>query len=280
METIVEHLVRLALDEDLGEAGDVTTRATIPASQSVRASVTAKQLGVICGLQLVSEVYRQIDPMASVTYCVIDGDFVSVGTVICEVVGQGRSVLAGERVALNFMQRLSGIATLTRQFVIAVKGTNAVILDTRKTTPGWRALEKYAVRMGGGSNHRMGLHDMVLIKDNHIDAAGSITAAVAAVRADDAARMLAVEVEVKNLDELREALACSVDRILLDNMSIEQMRIAVEIAAGRVPLEASGNMSLERVRSVAETGVNFISIGALTHSAPALDLSMRLTVSK
>jgi nicotinate-nucleotide pyrophosphorylase (carboxylating) len=278
VETIIEQLVRQALDEDLGEAGDVTTRATIPAAQHIHAAITAKQPGVVCGLQLVAEVYRQIDPSVQVMPCANDGDFVKVGTVVCEVVGQGRAVLAGERVALNFLQRLSGIATLTAQFVRAVEGTNAVILDTRKTTPGWRALEKYAVRMGGGSNHRMGLYDMVLIKDNHIDAAGGITAAVSAVRADADARELPIEVEVKDYEELREALACGVDRILLDNMSVEQMRAAVQIAGGRAPLEASGNMSLERVRAVAETGVHFISVGALTHSAPALDLSMRLTM--
>jgi nicotinate-nucleotide pyrophosphorylase (carboxylating) len=181
-------------------------------------------------------------------------------------------VLSGERVALNFVQHLSGIATLTARFVEAVKGTKAVILDTRKTTPGWRVLEKYAVARGGAQNHRMGLHDMVLIKDNHIDAAGSITAAVTAARQSG----LAIEVEVRTFDELREALALNVDRIMLDNMNEAQMREAVAITAGRVPLEASGNMTLERVAVVAATGVDYISIGALTHSAPALDLSMKL----
>lgn len=276
METIVEHLVKLALEEDLGEAGDVTSAAILPPGQHIRAQVVAKQAGVICGLMLISEVYRQVDPAVTVTPSLNDGDFAAVGKVVCEVEGGGRSVLSGERVALNFLQRLSGIATLTAQFVAAVAGTDAVILDTRKTTPGWRALEKYAVRMGGGGNHRMGLYDMVLIKDNHIDAAGGITPAVAAIRAADRARGLAVEVEVTDLDQLHEALVCDVDRILLDNMDVGQMRAAVEIAAGRSPLEASGNMTLERVRAVAEAGVNFISVGALTHSAPALDLSMQL----
>ncbi len=278
METILEHLVRLALEEDFGDAGDVTSRATLSASQRVHAQIVAKQAGVICGLQLIDTVYQQVDPQVVVTPRAQDGDHVKVGKVVCEIIGAGRSVLAGERVALNFMQRLSGIATLTEQFVSAVQGTDAVILDTRKTTPGWRALEKYAVRMGGGSNHRMGLYDMVLIKDNHVDAAGGITAAVSTARADAEARKLPIEVEVKSLNELREALACGVNRVLIDNMSVEQMRMAVVIAAGRVPLEASGNMTLERVREVAETGVDFISVGALTHSAPALDLSMRLSM--
>ena len=280
VEKAIEHLVRLALDEDLADVGDVTSSAILPFDQHIHARIVAKHAGVICGLGLVKEVYRQVDPVVTVTLSRNDGDYVAEGNIVCDVEGAGRSVLAGERIALNFAQRLSGIATLTAQFVAAVEGTGATILDTRKTTPGWRALEKYAVRMGGGGNHRMGLYDMVLIKDNHIDAAGGITAAVGAVRAAENARGLAVEVEVKDLDELREALACRVDRILLDNMNLGQMREAVRVAAGRVPLEASGNMSLERVREVAETGVNFISVGALTHSAPALDLSMRLTVGE
>lgn len=278
VETIVEHLVRLALAEDLGDAGDVTSAAILPPAQRIHAGIFAKQAGVICGLNLVSEIYRQVDPAATVTPLVTDGDHVVTGKTVCEVEGAGRSVLAGERVALNFAQRLSGIASLTAQFVAAVDGTGATILDTRKTTPGWRALEKYAVRMGGGGNHRMGLYDMVLIKDNHIDAACGIRRAVEAARAAEQVQGLAIEVEVKDLDELREALACGVDRILLDNMNLAQMRDAVQMTSGRVPLEASGNMTLARVRAVAETGVNFISAGALTHSAPALDLSMRLTM--
>ena len=280
MQAEIEQLVQLALAEDLGDRGDVTSRATIPAEQRLQARITAKQAGVIAGLDVVDVVYRQVDPQMRVTPCVQDGTAANVGTVVCEVIGAGRSVLTGERVALNFVQRLSGIATLTAQFVAAVAGTPAVILDTRKTTPGWRILEKYAVRMGGGHNHRIGLYDMVLIKDNHIDAAGGITAAVEAVRSEPSAGDLPIEVEVETLDGLREALACKVDRILLDNMSLDQMRAAVEITAGRTPLEASGNMALDRVRAVAETGVNFISVGALTHSAPALDLSMRLSVAE
>jgi len=269
-------LVVMALREDLGERGDVTSRATIPETTRISGQIVAKADGVLAGLPLVEMVYQEVDPAVSVKLHRKDGKRVSKGTLICEVAGMGPSVLTGERVALNFVQRLSGIATLTAQFVGAVSGTKAVILDTRKTTPGWRSLEKYAVQMGGGQNHRMGLYDMVMIKDNHIDAAGSITVAVNAVRANPASRDLKVEVEVKTLDELWEVLPLEVDRVLLDNMTEAQMREAVEITAGRVPLEASGNMSLERAAAVAATGVDYISVGALTHSAPALDLSMRI----
>ncbi len=276
MENEINQFVRMALQEDLGGRGDVTSKATIPAAGRIHAQITAKQPGVIAGVEIVATVYRQIDPTVSVLTRVRDGAHVGVGHGVCDVSGAGRSVLTGERVALNFLQRLSGIATMTAQYVEAVAGTKAVILDTRKTTPGWRVLEKYAVRMGGGANHRMGLYDMVLIKDNHIDAAGGITAAVAAVRIDPDARGLPVEVEVRSMAELRGALGCQVDRILLDNMDLAEMNMAVKLAAGRIPLEASGNMTLERVRAVAETGIDFISVGALTHSAPALDLSMHL----
>jgi nicotinate-nucleotide pyrophosphorylase (carboxylating) len=272
-----ENLIDLALQEDLGERGDVSSRATIPATTQICGRITAKADGVIAGLNLIKMVYQKIDPAVAVTFKVKDGKQVATGTVVCEVQGSGQSVLTGERVALNFLQRLSGIATLTAQFVGAAAGMKAAILDTRKTTPGWRSLEKYAVKMGGGQNHRMGLYDMVMIKDNHIDAAGGITAAVNAVRAYPDAQDLLIEVEVKNLDELQEVLTLNVDRVLLDNMSDAQMREAVQLTGGLVPLEASGNMSLERVASVAAIGVDFISVGALTHSAPALDLSMRIT---
>jgi nicotinate-nucleotide pyrophosphorylase (carboxylating) len=272
-----EHLIELALHEDSGERGDVTSRATIPADTRISGRITAKSEGVIAGLPLVEMVYRQVDSKVKVKFQVEDGAAVSRGTLVCEVVGGGQSVLTGERVALNFLQRLSGVATLTAQFVGAVAGTKAAILDTRKTTPGWRTLEKYAVACGGGQNHRMGLYDMVMIKDNHIDGAGSITAAVNAVRNLPDAEGLLIEVEVKNLDELQEVLTLEVDRVMLDNMSDAQMRAAVQMAGGLVPLEASGNMSLDRVAAVAATGVDYISVGALTHSAPALDLSMRIT---
>lgn len=272
----IDTLIQLALDEDLGKRGDVTSQATIPPGAIITGRITAKASGVIAGLSIVERVYQCIDPDVKVTLLVADGDPVTPGTTVCEVHGAGRAVLSGERTALNFLQRLSGIATLTAQFVRAVADTQAVILDTRKTTPGWRLLEKYAVRMGGGQNHRVGLYDMVLIKDNHIAAAGGISAAVNAVRASSSAHDLPIVLEVEDLDGLREALPLKVDRILLDNMDESTMREAVRLADGRVPLEASGNMSLERVAAVAATGVDYISIGALTHSAPAFDLSMRL----
>lgn len=272
-----QNLVRLALQEDMSDRGDVTSQATIPQGTQINGRITAKSEGVIAGLPLVEMVYQQVDPSVHVQPLVAEGDPVRKGTLVCEVVGAGQCILTGERVALNCLQHLSGIATLTAQFVQAVQGTKAVILDTRKTMPGWRSLEKYAVRMGGGQNHRIGLYDMVMIKDNHIDAAGGITAAVQAVRSYLHGELLPIEVEVKNLEELLEALPLKLDRILLDNMTTEQMREAVVVTAGRVPLEASGNMSLERVAAVAATGVDFISVGALTHSAPALDLSMRIT---
>jgi nicotinate-nucleotide pyrophosphorylase (carboxylating) len=276
LKTTLQPLIELALQEDFAEIGDVTSQAIIPMQNTICASITAKANGVIVGLEAVTLVYQQIDPTVAVRTYIEDGAQVSAGTVVCEVEGAALSVLSGERTALNFLQRLSGVATLTRRYVDAVAGTGAVILDTRKTTPGWRVLEKYAVRMGGGQNHRMGLFDMVLIKDNHIDAAGSITTAVAAVRQHAAAKPLQIEVEVKDETELQEALALNVDRIMLDNMTPAQMRRAVQITNGRIPLEASGNVNLETVRTIAETGVDYISVGALTHSAPILDLSMRL----
>lgn len=271
------HLIKLALEEDLGVAGDLTSKATLPNDVRLRGRIVAKSDGVIAGLPLVAMVFQQVDASVSVQLFVEDGAHVSRGSLVAEVEGKGQSVLTGERVALNFLQQLSGVASLTAQFVKAVSGTKAVILDTRKTTPAWRSLEKYAVTMGGGKNHRIGLYDMVMIKDNHIDGAGGITAAVEAVRRHEQAKQVPTEVEVRTLDELREVLPLKVDRVLLDNMTNEQMQEAVAITGGQVPLEASGNMSLERLPAVAATGVDFISVGALTHSAPALDLSMKIT---
>jgi nicotinate-nucleotide pyrophosphorylase (carboxylating) len=197
------------------------------------------------------------------------------GQILAEIQGRGQSLLVGERTALNFLCRMSGIATLTRRFVEALRGTKAVILDTRKTAPGWRLLDKYSVRCGGGQNHRTGLYDMLLIKDNHISGAGGITPAVLRAR-DLYEKRFLIEVEVKNLIELDEALKLGVDRIMLDNMDLETMRNAVQMVKGRIPLEASGNVSLANVRQIAETGVDFISSGALTHSAPTLDISMKI----
>ena len=269
-------LIEQALREDVGP-GDVTTRAVIPPGVRGKGAILVKAHGVICGLQVAAEVFRAVDERISFRPRVREGEPVQPGDVVAEVEGPLRGILTAERTALNFLARLSGIATLTARFVDAVAPYRAVILDTRKTTPGWRVLEKYAVRCGGGRNHRMGLYDMVLIKDNHIAACGSISEAVRRVRA--AGVGVPVEVEVKDLDELREALKLGVDRILLDNFSVEDIAEAVKIAEGRVPLEASGGVTLDNVAAIAATGVDYISVGALTHSAPALDLSLELSPS-
>jgi nicotinate-nucleotide pyrophosphorylase (carboxylating) len=264
-------LIELAIAEDIGP-GDATSEAVLPADLTLRGRITAKGRGIIAGLPVAEAVFSRVDPTLRFTAHVHDGDSVHPGDQVAEVVGPGLRMLSGERIALNFLQQLSGVATLTRAFVDAVAGTRATILDTRKTHPGYRALEKYAVRMGGGQNHRFSLNDMLLVKDNHIEAAGSIVAAVERARA--AYTNLPIEVEVKNLNELREALTLDVDRIMLDNMDLDDMLAAVQLTAGRVPLEASGGVSLGRAAAIAATGVDYISVGALTHSAPALDLSM------
>ena len=278
-------LVRAALEEDIGD-GDVTSLATVPASLCSSASLVAKAEGRIAGLEVFVAVFRELDPAVRVTTRLADGDRVKPGDCVLDVSGPARSILAGERTALNFLGRLSGIATATSRFVDAVAGTSVRIVDTRKTTPGWRGLEKAAVRAGGGSNHRFGLHDMMLLKENHIRAAGGITAAVAACRdylaAQAAGREVALEVETTCTREIEEALAAGCDRIMLDNMSLEETAQAVR-RIRREPdppdIEASGNMTLNRVRAVAETGVDLISVGAITHSAPALDLSLQFTSS-
>jgi nicotinate-nucleotide pyrophosphorylase (carboxylating) len=272
------HLIDLALAEDRG-AGDWTSRWTVPARTQVRARIVAKTEGVISGVSPAAAVFLRLDPRVEYETHIGDGGAVHPGDVVCQIEGPGRAVLTGERVALNFLQRLSGIATQTRRFVDEVAGTGARILDTRKTTPAWRTLEKAAVRAGGGENHRSGLYDAILIKDNHLAIAGSVREAVARVR-DQNNRGLPIIVEVHDTDELDEAIAARVDRILLDNMTVDAMKEAVQRTRRRreaPTLEASGNMTLERVRSVAETGVDFISVGALTHSAPALDLSLKIT---
>jgi len=273
----IQQIIRRALQEDLGD-GDITTNATIPAETRLTGRFIAKERGVIAGLEVAAMTFAELDPQAQVTCYVRDGECVEKGVEIACVSGQGRSILSGERVALNLLQRMCGIATLTQQFVNTVAGTSAVILDTRKTMPGLRLLDKYAVRLGGGQNHRFGLFDMVMIKDNHIAAVGSITQAVAQVRAHDAQRR-PIEVEVKNLEELAETLPLNVDRILLDNMTPDTMREAVRLTNRRTPLEASGNVSLENVAAIAATGVDYISIGKLTHSVKALDISLLLNES-
>ena len=267
----VSDSIRRALAEDIG-SGDVTTDTIVPPDASLRGRIVAKQKGVIAGLDVAESVWLMLDERVSFTKKTTDGASVENRTIVAEVAGPARALLTGERVALNFLGRMSGIATLTRQFVDAVSTTSAVILDTRKTAPGLRFTDKLAVRLGGGRNHRTGLFDMVLIKDNHIDFAGSITAAVTRVR--DSGTALEIEVEARTLDHVREALALGVERVLLDNMTFELMREAVQICAGRAKLEASGNVSLENVLEVARTGVDYISVGALTHSPRVFDVSL------
>jgi nicotinate-nucleotide pyrophosphorylase (carboxylating) len=264
--------IRNALDEDIG-AGDVTTIAIVASEATAAAHIFAKQDGIVSGLTIAREVFLMLDDGICFTTPLSDGAKVTTGQLLVEVSGSARAILTGERTALNFLARMSGIATLTSQFVAAITGTKAVILDTRKTAPGLRAIDKLAVLHGGGSNHRKGLYDMVLVKDNHVDSAGSISEAIRLVKA--ANDRLEIEVEAKSIKEVQAALSCGVKRILLDNMSLAEMREAVAISDGRAQLEASGNVTLLNVREVAETGVDFISVGALTHSAPAFDVSLR-----
>jgi len=267
-------LIENALAEDIGP-GDVTAEATIKADSVSDAVMLAKQDQLLAGLDVAREVFRFLDGTIQFFPYAKDGDKLTGGTEIARLSGNTRALLAGERVALNLMQHLSGIATLTAQYVDLIKGCNARMLDTRKTTPGLRRLEKDAVRIGGGGNHRFGLFDGVLIKDNHIKAAGGVAKAVEAARAH-AHHLLRIEVETKTMDEVAEALAAKADIIMLDNMTVEMMREAVKLVAGRALLEASGNVSLQTVRQIAETGVDFISAGSLTHSAPAMDISMKI----
>lgn len=275
-------LIDAALAEDVGE-GDFSSLWTVPAERRAKAVIVAKAEGIVAGAEVAYEVFRRVDPSVEITVFTSDGGVVRPHDAVMEILGPARSLLTAERTALNFLQRLSGIATLTRRYVDAVDGTGARVIDTRKTTPGMRRLEKAAVRAGGGANHRVGLFDMVMIKDNHIAAAGGITAAVEAVRAAND-RELRVEVETTTLDEVREALAAGVDRIMFDNMTPALMReaVALVVAAGegRPEMEASGGITLATIRDFAATGVDFISVGALTHSARALDLSLSLRLKK
>jgi len=267
----IREIIRRALEEDIG-SGDVTSESTIPKQCVLTGDLIAKADGVIAGLSVAQETFKMLDRSVEFKSHVKDGSRVTRGKRIATVRGKGRALLSAERTALNFLQRMSGIATSTRAFVDAVSGTNAKILDTRKTAPGLRVLDKLAVQLGGGTNHRFGLYDMVLIKDNHIAAAGGITQAVAQVW-KRTGNTIPIEVEVKNLEELREAISLKVDRILLDNMDVATIRKAVEFTAGRIPLEASGNVTLENIVDIARTGVDMISIGAITHSIKALDIS-------
>lgn len=271
----IKSLIALSLKEDI-ERGDITTLATIPQSLNGKGIVKAKSAGILCGMKVFTEVFRQQDASIKCQWHFDDGQMLAVNQACVSFEGPMRSILTAERTALNFLQRMCGIATLTSRYVDLIKHTSAKIIDTRKTTPIWRELEKYAVRTGGGSNHRMGLYDMFLIKDNHITASGSIPSAIEnAIRYNNERKLRCrIEVETKNLDEVNEAVQFPIQRIMLDNMNPEQMKEAVKLINRKCEVEASGGVSLATVQMIAETGVDFISVGALTHSAPSMDLTL------
>ncbi len=268
----IKDTVRRALAEDIG-SGDLTA-ALIPASTRARASVITRESAVLCGSAWFDEVFRQLDTAVSTTWAAKDADSIQANQIVCRLHGPARAILSGERMALNFLQLLSDTATQTRRYVDAVSGTHTKVLDTRKTIPGLRRAQKYAVTCGGGQNHRMGLYDGILIKENHILAAGSIARAVQQAKTS-ATESIPIEVEVENLDQLRDALAAGVDRLLVDNFSLQSLKAAVAQTRGRATIEASGGITLENVRTMAETGVDYISVGALTKDVKAIDLSMR-----
>lgn len=274
-QSMIEQAVRAALAEDVG-AGDVTTNATVPESALATGRIVAREPLTVAGLGLAEEAFRQISPGVELRREVADGAKADRGATLLQVKGPARAILTAERVALNFLQRMSGIATLTASFIAAVAGCPVEILDTRKTTPGWRRLEKYAVKCGGGRNHRFGLFDLILIKDNHLFALRSEADPVrtAVERARRAFPGLAVEVEADQLEQVRQAANAGADIILLDNMSLAELREAVSVVGGRAKTEASGGVNLQTVRAIAETGVNYISVGALTHSARAVDIAL------
>ena len=274
---IIEDAVRHALKEDLGRAGDITSLATIPANATAEAALVSRQTGVLAGLPLAECAFRLLDPSLDFVAERADGDPLTRGAVIARISGKARAILSAERVALNYLCHLSGIASATAQFVARVEHTRARICDTRKTTPGLRTLEKYAVRCGGGTNHRFGLDDAILIKDNHIAVAGGVAGAIHAARAA-AGHLVKVEVEVDTLDQLREAMEAAPDAVLLDNMTPDVLRQAVALVDGRAVTEASGGVTLETVQSIAESGVDRISSGWITHSAPALDIGLDIAV--
>jgi nicotinate-nucleotide pyrophosphorylase (carboxylating) len=274
----IEDFVRRVLAEDLGEGGDVTSKATISPDARFSAELGAREPIVVAGLQVAEAFFRKLDPAVAIQPLVTDGDRIDARTVLMRLSGNARAMLTSERSALNTLQHLSGIATLTRRYVDAIEGTGAIVLDTRKTIPGLRALEKYAARMGGAHNHRMRLDDGVLIKDNHVAVAGGVGAAVRAAK--EAGTGLQVQVEVDRIEQIEEALAAGADRLLLDNMDPPTLRKAVELVAGRVPLEASGGVRLDTIRGIAETGVDFISVGRITQSAPAVDIGMDYSLAR
>jgi len=272
---LMDDIIQLALDED---GADITTEAIFPESRNIRAALKAKAQGIISGVQAAKRVFALTDPGIICVFEVQDGQAVCPGRKLAVITGPARGILKAERVALNFLQRMSGIATRTAEYVKHLEGTKAHILDTRKTAPGHRVLDKMAVLSGGGENHRMGLFDMALIKDNHIDAAGSITEAVGRVRKTFPG--IPIEVEARGLDDVKTLLDLKVDRIMCDNFSLEHMKLAVALVNGRIPLEASGGITLDTVREVALTGVDYISVGDITHSVKALDISMVIEVEQ
>jgi nicotinate-nucleotide pyrophosphorylase (carboxylating) len=270
----LKKIIKTALKEDIGR-GDITSRAIVPANLYYTARLVAKEKGIIAGLAVASLCFELLDSKISLEFSYLDGDRIDKNAIVGTIKGPARTILASERTALNFLQRMSGIATYTGQFVEAVKDFGTIILDTRKTVPGLRLLDKWAVQLGGGQNHRHGLYDMVMVKENHIAVAGGITPAVEKVRKKYRNKFRIV-VEVKNLTELEEAILLNVDRILLDNMKLSDLQKAVQFTAKRIPLEASGNVTLDNASDIAQTGVDYISIGAITHSIKALDISLLL----
>jgi nicotinate-nucleotide pyrophosphorylase (carboxylating) len=274
---LIEEAVRAALAEDLGRAGDVTTQATIPASARARAAIVARETGVVAGIQAARAAFALMDPQISFEAEVVDGARIAPGAVVALIFGPARPILSAERVALNFLGQLSGVATLTARYVSAIAGAPARICDTRKTTPLLRALEKYAVRCGGGVNHRFGLDDAVLIKDNHVAVAGGVIPALRAAKAN-VGHLIKIEIEVDTLDQLREVLEEGADAVLLDNMTLDDLRSAVALVGGRMTCEASGGVTLANVAEIAKTGVDLISVGALTHSAPVFDFGLDIEI--
>ncbi len=274
---IVRDAIRRALTEDLGLAGDITSQSALPRGSTLVATMSAREAGVICGTALAAEAFAQSGPDVRFEALVADGDEIAAGTIVARIEGNARQTLSGERVALNYLNHMSGIATLTARFVAEIAGTGARICDTRKTTPGLRAIEKYAVRCGGGSNHRFNLADAILIKDNHIAVAGGARQAIAAAKAF-AGHLVAIEIEVDTLEQFAEALDAGATAVLLDNMDNDTLRRAVALNAGRAKLEASGGVTLDRVRSIAETGVDFISSSRITMAAVPLDIGLDVEI--
>ncbi len=280
MDNLINNLIDLAFTEDIGE-GDHTTLCSIPESAIGKASLVIKEVGILAGVDVAIKVFHKLDPQIKIDILINDGSCVKPGDIVFVVEGKVQSILQAERIMLNIMQRMSGVATATNKYVALIAGTGAKVLDTRKTTPGMRMLEKQAVKLGGGENHRIGLFDMILLKDNHIDFAGGIENAITGANSylKEKKKTLKIEIEVRDIDELNEVLRVgNVDRVMLDNFTPEKTRKAVELVNGRVELESSGGITSETIRSYAETGVNYISVGALTHSVKGLDMSLLATM--